>query len=39
MSLELVKALLMIAKFCASSTTGCDKCALKEFCGKLPLEW
>lgn len=35
MSIELVKALLLIARACAG-TTSCDKCALKEFCGKIP---
>lgn len=38
MTLELVKALLMIAKVCASSI-GCDQCPLREFCGKTPAEW
>lgn len=38
MTIELVKALLIIAKVCAGSL-GCDKCPLKEFCGKLPSEW
>lgn len=38
MSIELVKALLMIAKVCANATS-CQKCALKEFCGKIPSEW
>jgi len=38
MSLELVKALLMIARVC-TSTLSCDQCLLKEFCGKIPSEW
>lgn len=38
MSVELVKALLMIIKVC-SSATSCDDCVLKEFCGKIPSEW
>ena len=38
MSLELVKALLIIARACASAIS-CDKCVLKEFCDKIPSEW
>ena len=38
MSLELVKALLLIAKACASSID-CESCPLKAFCGKMPSEW
>ena len=38
MSIELVKALLMIVKVCMS-TSDCKKCALKEFCGKVPSNW
>ena len=38
MSLELVKALLLIAKICANSIS-CDKCVMKEFCGKIPSDW
>ena len=38
MSLELVKALLIIVKICVANDD-CRKCALKEFCGKLPSEW
>lgn len=38
MSIELVKALLLIAKICASAIS-CDKCAFREFCGKEPTEW
>lgn len=38
MSLELVKALLALAKTCAAALS-CDKCPLKEFCGKVPTEW
>ena len=38
MSLELVKALLLIAKVCTSAID-CDKCPLKEFCEKSPAEW
>lgn len=35
MSIELVKALLLIARVCAGSF-GCENCVLKEFCGKIP---
>lgn len=38
MSVELVKALLIIAKVCAAAGD-CSVCQLKEFCGKIPLEW
>ena len=38
MSLELVKALLIIARACVANTS-CDQCVLKEFCGKIPSEW
>lgn len=38
MSIELVKALLMIARVCAAAID-CDRCPLKEFCGKMPSEW
>lgn len=38
MSMELVKALLLIARVCASAL-GCEKCVLREFCGKTPAEW
>lgn len=38
MSIELVKALLYIAKVCASSA-GCETCPMREFCGKMPIEW
>lgn len=33
MSVELVKALLTIVRYCAS-TDNCGECPLKEFCGK-----
>lgn len=33
MSIELVKALLTIARYCAS-TSNCGECPLREFCGK-----
>ena len=38
MSIELVKALIQIVRACASSA-GCEKCALREFCGKEPINW
>ena len=38
MSVELVRALLIIAKVCAAAGN-CADCQLKEFCGKIPLEW
>jgi len=38
LSIELVKALLLIARVCAAST-GCNTCALKDFCGKMPIDW
>ena len=38
MILDLVKALLIIARVCAGAL-GCDSCPLKEFCGKTPAEW
>lgn len=38
MAIDLLKALLLIAQFCAGSS-GCDDCLLKGFCGKLPREW
>ena len=33
MSIELVKALLVIVRYCASNGN-CEECPLKEFCGK-----
>ena len=38
MSLELVKALLLIVKVCIDNTD-CRECELKEFCKKIPSEW
>lgn len=38
MSLELVKALLLLVKVCANSID-CKECPIKEFCGKLPSDW
>ena len=34
----LIKALLTLAKYCASCDD-CNMCILKLFCGKIPLEW
>ena len=38
MDLMLARALLAIAKYCASCDD-CDKCVLRDFFGKMPLEW
>lgn len=38
MTLEVIKALLIIARVCASAVS-CKQCPLKEFCGKMPSEW
>lgn len=38
MSIELVKALLLISKICID-TCDCRECVLKEFCHKIPSEW
>lgn len=38
MSLDLVKALLTILRVCANAVD-CERCSLKEFCGKMPSEW
>ena len=38
MSLELARALLVIAKYCASCDD-CSACPLHDICGKIPLEW
>ena len=38
MTLEVTKALLLLAKICVSAC-GCECCPLKEFCGKIPSEW
>lgn len=38
MDLCLVKALLLLAKYCASCDD-CTSCPLASFCGKIPLEW
>ena len=38
MDLLLVRALLQIAKYC-TSCENCNKCAIRSFCGKQPLEW
>lgn len=36
--IELVKALLILAKYCASCDD-CANCQISNFCGKLPLEY
>lgn len=38
MTIELVRALLLIAKVCAQQTS-CEECPMKEFCQKQPLSW
>lgn len=38
MSIELTKALLLIAKVCASQED-CGQCPLKDFCMKQPSSW
>lgn len=38
MSIELVEALLLIAKFCVTHED-CATCPMKQFCGKMPSEW
>ncbi len=38
MTVELVKALLEIAKVCMSRED-CKTCPLKDFCGKQPSSW
>lgn len=38
MDLELVKALTIILKWCFACEN-CKCCPLKNYCGKMPLEW
>lgn len=38
MDLVLLRALLALAKYCASCDD-CVHCEIREFCGKMPLEW
>ena len=38
MSIELVKALLLIAKVCAEQSN-CNECPMREFCQKQPMSW
>ena len=38
MDLCIVKALLIIVKYCASCDN-CSECPIHDFCGKMPLEW
>ena len=35
---ELVKALLILAKYCAACDN-CEECQLREFCGQIPLAY
>lgn len=38
MTIELLKALLFIAKFCYEQDN-CKVCPIKDICGKIPCEW
>ena len=38
MDIEIVKALLLLVRVC-SAQINCDKCPIKEFCGKMPINW
>ena len=38
MSTELCKALLLLLASCIQNED-CNKCVLREFCGKAPTEW
>ena len=38
MDLVLLHALLALAKYCAFCDD-CAHCEIREFCGKMPLEW
>lgn len=38
MSLELVKALLLISRYCISNEN-CKTCVLRDICGKQPCNW
>jgi hypothetical protein len=37
MTLELLRALFTIARFCEGQSN-CEQCVLKELCGKMPCE-
>lgn len=38
MAIELVKALLLIVRYC-TSCENCKECPMAEFCGKTPQDW
>lgn len=38
MTLEVLKALLVVAEFCIHQNN-CNECALRDFCAKMPCEW
>lgn len=38
MSVELVKALMVIFRYCLACEN-CRECPMKEFCGKCPQSW
>jgi hypothetical protein len=38
MSVEIVRALLLLSKYCISQDD-CGTCPLRAFCGKQPSEW
>lgn len=38
MTVELLKAILLIVKFCESQNN-CKTCPIKDMCGKMPSEW
>lgn len=38
MSIELVKAFILIAQVCGQQSS-CDKCPMKDFCGRQPTSW
>lgn len=38
MEVNLAKALILIARYCAEQS-GCNTCALRDFCGKIPSDW
>lgn len=38
MTLEVLKALLVILEFCVKQNS-CAACPLANFCGKMPCEW
>lgn len=38
MTIELLQALIIILKFCYEQKN-CNKCPLRDLCGKMPCEW